>query len=109
MASWSFPVPVRGRKSRSPNWLSSGSRGEVPRNRTSPRGFQKSKGFQGATSMKHIPIIITVFAVLPGFGQKIETQKADRTKITRLATTQNHLSRSEEHTSELQSLRHLVC
>jgi hypothetical protein len=42
--------------------------------------------------MKHIPIIITVFAVLPGFGQKIETQKADRTRITRLATTQNHLS-----------------
>ena len=44
--------------------------------------------------MKRIPIIITitVFAVLPGFGQKIETQKADRTKITRLATTQNHLS-----------------
>jgi hypothetical protein len=43
--------------------------------------------------MKRIPIIIAVvFAVLPGFGQKIETQKADRTKITRLATTQNHLS-----------------
>ena len=43
--------------------------------------------------MKRIPIIIiTGFAVLPGFGQKIETQKADRTRITRLATTQNHLS-----------------
>jgi hypothetical protein len=41
--------------------------------------------------MKRIPII-TVFAVLAAFGQKIETQKADRTKITRLATTQNHLS-----------------
>jgi hypothetical protein len=41
--------------------------------------------------MKRIPII-TVFAVLTAFGQKIETQKADRMKITRLATTQNHLS-----------------
>jgi hypothetical protein len=37
-------------------------------------------------------LIITVFTVLVAFGQKIETQKADRTKITRLATTQNHLS-----------------
>jgi hypothetical protein len=41
--------------------------------------------------MKRIPIV-TVFAVLAAFGQKIETQKADRMKITRLATTQNHLS-----------------
>ena len=41
--------------------------------------------------MKRIPII-TVFAVIAAFGQKIETQKADRMKITRLATTQNHLS-----------------
>src|SRR6516164_3078013 len=41
--------------------------------------------------MKRI-LIITAFAVLAAFGQKIETQKADRTKITRLATTQNHLS-----------------
>ena len=41
--------------------------------------------------MKRI-LIITAFAVLAVFGQKIETQKADRTKITRLATTQNHLS-----------------
>src|SRR5205814_6913252 len=41
--------------------------------------------------MKRI-LIITAFAVLAVFGQKIETQKADRMKITRLATTQNHLS-----------------
>ena len=41
--------------------------------------------------MKRISII-TVFAVVTAFSQKIETQKADRTKITRLATTQNHLS-----------------
>ena len=41
--------------------------------------------------MKRI-LIITAFAVLTAFGQKIEIQKADRTKITRLATTQNHLS-----------------
>jgi len=41
--------------------------------------------------MKRIPII-TVLAVFAAFGQKIETQKADRMKITRLATTQNHLS-----------------
>lgn len=41
--------------------------------------------------MKRI-LLITAFAVLSAFGQKIETQKADRTKITRLATTQNHLS-----------------
>src|SRR5215475_7121633 len=41
--------------------------------------------------MKRI-LIITAFAVLAAFGQKIETQKADRMKITRLATAQNHLS-----------------
>ena len=41
--------------------------------------------------MKRI-LIITAFAVFAVFGQKIETQKADRMKITRLATTQNHLS-----------------
>ena len=41
--------------------------------------------------MKRI-LIITAFAVHAAFGQKIETQKADRTKITRLATIQNHLS-----------------
>jgi hypothetical protein len=41
--------------------------------------------------MTCIPII-TVLAVFAAFGQKIETQKADRMKITRLATTQNHLS-----------------
>ena len=41
--------------------------------------------------MKRI-LIIAGFAALAAFGQKIETQKADRTKITRLATTQNHLS-----------------
>lgn len=42
--------------------------------------------------MKRIPLIITAFAVVGAFGQRIETQKADRTRITRLATTQNHLS-----------------
>ena len=41
--------------------------------------------------MKRI-LILTAVAVFAAFGQKIETQKADRTKITRLATTQNHLS-----------------
>jgi hypothetical protein len=41
--------------------------------------------------MKRI-LITTVFTVLVAFGQRIETQKADRMKITRLATTQNHLS-----------------
>jgi hypothetical protein len=41
--------------------------------------------------MKRI-LIITVSAVLAAFGQRIERQKADRMKITRLATTQNHLS-----------------
>ena len=41
--------------------------------------------------MKRI-LIAAAFAALAAFGQKIETQKADRAKITRLATTQNHLS-----------------
>lgn len=41
--------------------------------------------------MKQI-LTIFVMASLAGYGQKIETQKADRTKITRLATTENHLS-----------------
>ena len=41
--------------------------------------------------MKRI-LIITLLTVPAIFGQKIETQKVDRTKITRLATTQNHLS-----------------
>ena len=38
--------------------------------------------------------ILTMFvmASLAAYGQKIETQKADRTKINRLATTLNHLS-----------------
>ena len=37
-------------------------------------------------------LMLIVFATLAAFGQKIETQKPDRKKITRLATTQNHLS-----------------
>jgi len=41
--------------------------------------------------MKRIPAIV-VMASLAAYGQKIEMQKADRTKITRLATTLNHLS-----------------
>src|SRR5437588_6209523 len=41
--------------------------------------------------MKRI-LIITVLIAPAVFGQKIETQKVDRTKITQLATTQNHLS-----------------
>ena len=38
--------------------------------------------------------ILALFAMatLAAFGQKIETQKADRMRITRLATTPNHLS-----------------
>jgi len=38
--------------------------------------------------------ILAIFAMatLAAFGQRIETQKADRMRITRLATTQNHLS-----------------
>lgn len=42
--------------------------------------------------MNRIPLIITAFAVVAAFGQRIETQKANRTKITRLATSRNHLS-----------------
>ena len=41
--------------------------------------------------MKSI-LAIFVMASLAAYGQKIETQRADRTKITRLATTLNHLS-----------------
>jgi hypothetical protein len=41
--------------------------------------------------MKHV-LIISAITSLAAFGQKIETQKADRMKITRLATAQNHLS-----------------
>jgi hypothetical protein len=41
--------------------------------------------------MKRIPAIV-MMASLALYGQRIETQKADRTKITRLATTLNHLS-----------------
>lgn len=36
--------------------------------------------------------LIAVLAVLPVPGQRIETQKTDRTYITRLGTVQNHLS-----------------
>ncbi len=41
--------------------------------------------------MKNI-LATFLMASLAAYGQKIETQKADRTKITRLATTLNHLS-----------------
>lgn len=41
--------------------------------------------------MKRI-LTIALMSCLAVFGQKIETRKADRTKITRLATAQNHLS-----------------
>src|SRR5215469_14980460 len=41
--------------------------------------------------MKSI-LAIFVMASLAAYGQKIETQKADRMRITRLATTLNHLS-----------------
>jgi hypothetical protein len=41
--------------------------------------------------MKSILALI-VMASLAAYGQKIETQKADRTRITRLSTTLNHLS-----------------
>ncbi len=37
-------------------------------------------------------LMLIVIATLTAFGQKIETQKLDRNKITRLGTTQNHLS-----------------
>ena len=37
-------------------------------------------------------LMLIVIAALTAFGQKIETQKPDRNKITRLGTTQNHLS-----------------
>lgn len=37
-------------------------------------------------------LMLTVIATLAAFGQKIETQKPDRNKITRLGTTPNHLS-----------------
>ena len=41
--------------------------------------------------MKRI-CLIAILAVLPVAGQRIETQKNDRTYITRLGTAQNHLS-----------------
>ena len=41
--------------------------------------------------MKRTLMLIAI-ATLAVFGQKIETQKPDRNKITRLGTTQNHLS-----------------
>ena len=37
-------------------------------------------------------LMLIVIATLAVFGQKIETQKPDRNKITRLGTVQNHLS-----------------
>ena len=37
-------------------------------------------------------LTLIVIATLAAFGQKIETQKSDRNKITRLGTTRNHLS-----------------
>ena len=37
-------------------------------------------------------LMLIVIATLTAFGQKIEMQKPDRNKITRLGTTQNHLS-----------------
>ena len=37
-------------------------------------------------------LMLIAIATLTAFGQKIETQKPDRNKITRLGTTQNHLS-----------------
>ena len=37
-------------------------------------------------------LMLIVIAALTAFGQKIETQKPDRNKITRLGTNQNHLS-----------------
>ena len=37
-------------------------------------------------------LMLIVIATLTAFGQKIETQKLDRNRITRLGTTQNHLS-----------------
>jgi hypothetical protein len=37
-------------------------------------------------------LMLIVIATLAVFGQKIETQKPDRNKITRLGTAQNHLS-----------------
>src|ERR1700704_6160197 len=41
--------------------------------------------------MKRTLMLIAI-ATLTAFGKKIETQKPDRNKITRLGTTQNHLS-----------------
>ncbi len=41
--------------------------------------------------MKRI-LIVVAMASLAAFGQKIETQKVDRLKITRVATTSNHLT-----------------
>src|SRR6266540_3650089 len=37
-------------------------------------------------------LTLILMASLAVFGQKIETQKPDRNKLTRLGTTQNHLS-----------------
>ena len=37
-------------------------------------------------------LTLILIATLAAFGQRIETQKPDRNKITRLGTTPNHLS-----------------
>ena len=44
--------------------------------------------------MKRTLMLIAI-ATLTAFGQKIETQKPDRNKITRLGSAQNHLSEIE--------------
>src|SRR5437899_9864948 len=47
---------------------------------------------------------------LHGFNSEDALRKAQlRMEIVRLGFSTNRLDRSEEHTSELQSLRHLVC
>src|ERR1035438_8171617 len=47
--------------------------------------------------------IMTVRPVFSSLNPRSEVSQSDRVKLT------NRYARSEEHTSELQSLRHLVC
>jgi hypothetical protein len=55
-----------------------------------PGGLQESQ-FKEEAQMKTILATVAI-ASLAAYGQKIETQKADRMKVTRLATSLNHLS-----------------
>src|SRR5262245_64460598 len=46
---------------------------------------------------------------LGGFGAGIRRRRVSRRRLERAGLDMDRATRSEEHTSELQSLRHLVC